>query len=432
VYRQRSAPEQRPDAARAPVCADTSIVGLHRRAGNRAVARLLLAREVGWKGPDVVTAGKGWNTGEKRVGKIRRIPLQDLPVGLQKETATHWVWDDKEHTKGHTATESTTLRALSPETAKGRAIVLAPAALDPAKDVEVVVFLHGYTEGTHRPFAGWRALQMPKAEGSQHVKDLRRGIEKDDTAPVRDVALDQAEAQLEESGQTQTVIVLPQGGLHSQFGNVGPDYAPAIVSRLVKEGIWAKAPNVARVTMAGHSGAGATLGGMAGRAELTGDLVILDAINGAGEREGFWNWAKARLEADLRVLQDAGRTDERKLEHLRTAPKLRGFYSDDGYKPQYDALEGAIDDWFRAHCSELGPFAGCLRANFTFTHVAVGHEELMRGAKIETARAAGTGTILEALRSLHRPAYKSTGECPPLPASAVPRTRPAKRQPALR
>ena len=297
------------------------VFDLYRRAGNRAVARLLVARDVGWKGPDVVTAGKGWNTGEKQVGKIRRIPLQDLPVGLQQDTATYWQWDDKEHTKGHWQTESTSLKSLSPEKATGRAVVLVPKALDPLKEVEVVVFLHGYTEGTARPFAGWRALQMPKNEGSRHVQDLRKGIDADDTAPVRDVALDEAEAQLEESGQTQTIVMLPQGGLHSQFGAKGnydfdgEHFAWTVMARLTKEGVFKRAPYVGRISMAGHSGAGATLGNMASASvepddksgAITGDLVLFDAINGDGERGKFWKWVKNRLEMDLAVLKSGKR-----------------------------------------------------------------------------------------------------------------------------
>src|ERR671923_1335292 len=97
------------------------------------------------------------------------------------------------------------------------------------------------------------------------------------------------------------LIVLPQGGLHSQFGKAGTasfnagTYVPEIVTRLHKEGVWKNAqkkpvdkePGVRRVTMAGHSGAGATLAGMAsgagGSSAVTRDLVLYDAINGPGE-----------------------------------------------------------------------------------------------------------------------------------------------------
>jgi hypothetical protein len=120
----------------------------------------LVQRDIGWK--DASTAGKGWNVGPQSVGKIRRLPLQDLKRGLEKDVAQKFVLDDPDTGEGHFEPESTKIPALSPESAKGRAIVLVPEALDATNDIEVVVFLHGFTEDTGRPFAGWRALTPPK------------------------------------------------------------------------------------------------------------------------------------------------------------------------------------------------------------------------------------------------------------------------------
>ena len=39
----------------------------------------------------------------------------------------------------------------------------------------------------------------------------------------------------------------------------------------------------------------------------------------------------------------------------------------------------------------------------------------MRGSLAGRPRAAGTGTILEAIRDLHPPRYLSTSACPPMP-----------------
>src|SRR4051794_36203872 len=108
-----------------------------------------------------------------------------------------------------------------------------------------MVFLHGFTEDpSERPFAGWRALAKQPVVDKTKLKPaalakletlerLRTGKDSTDTAPVRDVALDQAEAQLEESGQKQLVMILPQGGLQSQFGSFDPGkYVAEIVRRL--------------------------------------------------------------------------------------------------------------------------------------------------------------------------------------------------------
>lgn len=216
------------------------------------------------------------------------------------------------------------IRDLTTESAERRAIVLLPKALDATQDVEFVVFLHGFTEDASiRPFAGWRAYKPPPSKGAPAKKAKaetaterwRHGIDPTDVAPVRDVALDQAEQQLEDSGQKQVLIVLVQGGLTSQFGDKGDknfdagDYVAKIASRLLSEHCWLDGkgnpvtdhpPNVTRIVMAGHSGAGATLANMTNEAvrgilpagdkrmpkavpssPLTGDLVIFDAINGS-------------------------------------------------------------------------------------------------------------------------------------------------------
>jgi hypothetical protein len=416
-------------------------------AGNRAVAGLLsqrapaIQRYVGWKDAYTKT-GYGWNADERAVGKIRRIPLEGLGAGLKGELASRRVWD-KTAKKWSTVIESTKISALSPETAsKGKAIVLVPEALDATKPIEVVVFLHGHTEGTHRPFAGWRTLVMRgKPTG------LRQGIDAGDVAPVRDVALDQAPQQLEESGQTQTVIVLPQGGLHSQFGKAGDytfsaKYVDDVVKRLKTENVWkdakkqpvANPPAVARVTMAGHSGAGATLAGMAnkkpGIAAIAGDLVILDAINGPGELGAFKAWTRARLDEALAVIKDTTKDEAAKLAYLRKAPKLRGYFTA-GYQSMYHLLDDDIVQWFSDNDSELGVFAPCLRANFTLAPIGLQHEELMRGAAAGTARGKA-GNILDALVGLHPPARATTADCPAMPAPLSGRKPKPKAKPKLK
>jgi hypothetical protein len=465
--------DQRPSAAltRDATTLHASIMGLQRGAGNRAVGGLLrsprarvVQRKVGWTGAS--TEGHGWNVDERPVGAVRRIPLEGLQEGLRQESATR-----------HEKRESTKIKELSPESAMGRAIVLVPKALDAEQKIEVVVFLHGFSEHDGRPFAGWRTFAPPppppdkdkvkvkakKTKAEERLERLRHGIDVDDVAPVRDVALDQAEQQLEENGQTQVVIVLPQGGLHSQFGTAGDTnfdsgaYVREIVSRLLSEGAWKdahgnavkkKAPEVGRVSMAGHSGAGATLANMARRSvaeaavpaankgakkrggnavekparssTLTGDLVLFDAID-SSELGAFQQWALMRLNQDLPVLKALAASKDptseaEGLEYLRKAQKLRGYTSDVGYEPTYDALNKTIDRWFDEHAGELGPFAPCLRANFTFVHIGGDHEELMRGVEAGQDRA-GAGTIRDALQALH-PEMRTTADCPPMPASA--------------
>lgn len=262
---------------------------------------------------------------------------------------------------------------------------------------------------------------------------------------MRDVALDQAEQQLEESENPQTVIVLPQGGLHSQFGKEGEytfdagQYAADVVDRLVRENVWKKKPEVGRVSMAGHSGAGATLAKMAresvkfeaskkpgtsaGAAPLTGDLVLFDAING-NELGAFTAWATMRLDQDLAALQGKSETDQ--LKYLETSQKLLAFHSVDY---DFTDLEKAINHWFEKHAAELkplGPLANCLCANFSVVGLPVHHEELMRGVPAGQKRDAGSGGILAALRALH-PHPTTAAACPPPATRPKPPDKPGRK-----
>ena len=421
---------QRGTSAAAPATLRSSILALHRSAGNRAVTALL-QRKVGWS--DASQQGNAWNADERRVGKVRRIPLEGLAEGLDAKV------------KRPTGRK---IAGLSSEGATGKAIVLVPAALDATASIEVIVFLHGFTEGLHRPYAGWRELVDPKpptaGQGKvleERLPRLRQGVDAKDTAPVRDVALDQVEQQLEESGHTQLVIVLPQGGLKSQFSKDGTAnfdagrYVTEIVTRLGTEKRWwgragkpiEASPSVRRVTMAGHSGAGAALSNMTneavrakrgvkpgkGSSALTGDLVIYDAINGS-QLDRFIEWTTMLLDDEFAKLTDDGVTDEAKLFHLQVAPKLRGFTTD-AYIDAYIALDDAINRWFASHSAKLGAWAGCLRANFALDFVDVSHEELMRGSLAGRPRAAGTGTILQAIQHLHPARFLSNKACPSMP-----------------
>jgi hypothetical protein len=334
-----------------------------------------------------------------------------------------------------------------------------PEALDATGSIEVVVFLHGWTEGLHRPYAGYRELTDPaptlegqSAGAKERLPRLRQGLDASDKTPVRDVALDQAEQQLEESGQTQLVMILPQGGLHSQFSKTGTKdfdalpFVKEVVTRLKTEKRWKDGsgavidgePTIGRITMAGHSGAGAALSHMANAtvnaklhtkfetgtsSALDASLVLYDAINGS-ELEAFKRWVTLRLDEDYAVLMDPTTTDEAKAFHLQMVPKLRG-YTTDAYIDQYIRLDKHIADWFAKH-PKLGPWAPCLRANFTLEYLDVDHEEIMRGGKAGTPRTGGAGNIADAIRSLHPPRYMTPSACPAIPTPLEDRYKASK------
>jgi hypothetical protein len=440
-----------------------ALLALQRAAGNRAVSSLLTPvqrkggkpapalkpQDFGWTDAAKTEEGYKWNVDAQDRGEIHRIPLEGLTVGFQG--------------KGESE--------LTKESAAGKAIVLVPwstsLALKAANaKLTVVIFLHGFTEDPkERPFGGYRALdpdKSPKKAPGDDAAPLRKGIDSNDVMPVRDVALDDAEGQLQDSGNPLTIMVLPQGGLESQFGTAGGQqfdaaaYVREIIARVVNKRdflVTDKDPEtiVGRTTMAGHSGGGFALAEMArvstrndrerkkaaeakkdytpspsASSELTGDLVLFDAIRWH-DLGAFEDWAKMRLDTDLTALQNiktepAAKREADRRDYLAKSQKLRGYYSTGStYGDKYKALQINIDKWFSDHADELAPLgvAGCLHANFSVMHSVTGsHEEIMRGTEAGKTRIRdvgkpreNAGSILAALEALD-PDYKAT--CPPL------------------
>jgi hypothetical protein len=286
---KRLAPARSTPSPRSPAWAE-GLLGLQRVAGNRAVISVL-QRVGGWS--DAAKDGqgtddrKGWNEGEHRVGSIRRIPIEGLTEGNQR------AWQSA----------GSASAALTDESAAGRAIALVPADLAPGKDVDVLLFFHGYAETTARPYAGWRQ------RSSDHT--------------VRDVAQDHMEQQLQGSGATQMIGVLAQGGEQSEFGgksgraDFDPDtYIGQVLHALEAIGAVNHPLKLGRVIMAAHSGGGHLVRAMEvgeGRAHMPshlGELVLFDAINTAQELNAATSWVTAHLNADVRALADPNATEE--------------------------------------------------------------------------------------------------------------------------
>src|SRR6516165_2816993 len=227
--RVSTAPVRSTPSPRLPAWAE-EVLRLQRVAGNRAVS-LALQRVGGWSNAAKDGRGtddrKGWNEGEHRVGSTRRIPIEGLGEGNQR------AWQSA----------GSASAALTVESAAGRAIALVPADLAAGKDVDVLLFFHGYAETTERPYAGWR----------QRTSDRT----------VRDVAQDHMEQQLQGSGATQMIGVLAQGGEQSEFGGKGgradfdPDaYIGQVLHTLEAIGAVNHPLKLGRVIMAAHSGGG--------------------------------------------------------------------------------------------------------------------------------------------------------------------------------
>ena len=373
----------------------------------------------GWSDAD--KRGSSWNSGEKDIGTMRRIPIEGLDIGKQSEDAA-----------GNAA--------LTEESAAGRAILVAPQGIKSTLPVDVMVHFHGYTETANRPYAGWRQNKT--------------------TGAVRDVALDRVEQQLQAAqGEHQLVAILAQGGTRSEFGEGGgkyaldpAGYARAVLDKATEIGAWgphAPNPDMGRTILSGHSGGAHTIS-HALAAELVkpkkgkkgskskgkaktqakgksafAEVVLFDAITGSGELDTFIEWVGARLDFDLAAI-NAAPTPTAKSAYLASSTRFRGYYA--SYKAYYLTLKESIIAWFRKNYRELGPYAEELWTHYQVIDTGMsgsGHEYVMRGSA-PGSKKHGRGNITDAIEALGSPtAAKSMAETLGLPAAQAPSSSPA-------
>jgi LAS superfamily LD-carboxypeptidase LdcB len=273
------------------------------------------------------------------------------------------------------------------------AVVLIPPSLaGHTGPVEVLVHLHGHGIGF-------------RTQTAELLKQVRHAGTK--VGEVRDVAIDQTEAQLAASGR-RMVGVLPQGGTHSEFGhNFDPkSYSADVFTRLVALGFWKQAPEIQGVVLSGHSGAGATfarmMGGKSTRPEYLREVVMFDSINGSNELGAISGWLVRQLGSDLKALTGVASAQLRQ-EYLATSFRFRGYFSHPSsattdrkkkgywiYLDMYGQLEARLNKWFADHDEELQSLGvgGQLRQNYLPIIDAgpVQHERIM-GEKSRFAEA---------------------------------------------
>jgi len=309
------------DAAR-PVAHDLS-----RRSGLSVQRDREPGWDPGWASP---TGGfvSGWDAEEKKVGKIRRIPVDFLQLGNQEESKS-----------GQTT-----------ESAKGRAIVLIHAQLDTKKPVQVLLHFHGMNVG-YRESGG----------------------------KVRDEAIDRIEQQMEASSLSpQLVGVLPQGTTGAESGKDASGnltfnsdaYLAEIFNTMAFMGVWLYSPKISSVLLSGHSGAGGLINekmltGASGSSlpSKMGELALYDAINGPREFAAVKVWVKKQLDLDVSELNNKTTIDE-KLAYLKSSMRVRVYYTNNLFytkwtvgplDPKYGLpLKPFIDDWFKTNNAALG------------------------------------------------------------------------------
>jgi len=268
---------------------------LHGLAGNAAV-RLILQRQGGW--PGASSKGPAWNDPKaKAVGKVWRIAIAGLKGGTSEVS--------KDADSAHTT-----------EAADHRAIVLIPDGFKPSEKEEILLYFHGHTEAWRGQYAGWRQRTFKETRGTRKAK-----LVSDDT--VRDVALDQIEQQIEKSGHSQMIGILPQGGPQHQFGKIKADeYIKDVLGRVNAEypNKLKKVPSSWEIILSGHSGGGfevsAIVSGTSKPAKLKA-IILCDAEAMA------WD-IKRRLEEDLKFLAYPDNTGAAST-YLASRPSVRAF-----------------------------------------------------------------------------------------------------------
>jgi hypothetical protein len=168
------------------------VLALQRTAGNAAVGRLM--RQVGW--PKTSARSPNHDKTSPAAG-VDRYPLFDPKLGGSTDPS---LTDEIK-------------KKVTDEESGNRAIVLVPTALKPENDVQVWLHFHGSNR------AGYR----------------REGSTVRDVDPEKDRADEQLSKSIAEKGDTQVVVIMPQGSFDStpDFGDAATAPA-AYVTRVLK------------------------------------------------------------------------------------------------------------------------------------------------------------------------------------------------------
>jgi hypothetical protein len=305
----------------------------------------------------VVPPGSPWNAAAVELLDVVRVPIDNLAAGLP---AT--VPDSRND--GWTS-----------EKPYRRCVAIVPKGIaQQPGPFDCLVHLHGFTTG----------CRQVASYGPDHA--LRRG-------EVYDVELDRwalqvgnwARATREAGGDCRLVVVLAQGTGGSQFGaaNAGiaglAPYLDEAVAALVGSGHLPAGATAGNLVLTAHSAGGLALFQTLGNAGI-GDrlkmVVLLEAINGPRELEGWSGWIKSRIAreaARIAALPPAGRDDA-----VNRSFRFAGFCGDGdgGYVSRYQCLRDKMPDWLAGQSAKLGsaPLFARWTARWTIHEIPGGHD----------------------------------------------------------
>ena len=321
------------EAARVVPAYARGLVALQRTAGNAAVGRLM--RVVGWPKTSKTSPNHGKTSPAPGVD---RYPLYDPALGGSTDPSL-----DKH------------IRKVTDEESGNRAVVLVPTELKPAGDVQVWLHFHGSLR------AGYRL------EG-RTVRDVDAEKDRSDEQLSKSIA---------EKGDTQIVVIMPQGSFAStpDFGDAVTDPS-AYVKRVL--GILDKDTGI-KITAKGLVVTGWSFGGnyiaeLAEKEAKTGthlldSVVLYEGVNNFRKREpdpkdpetdpDKKKWithdylaSSNRIDAYLKLVARNLKADLAKLDGLTAAAataylaksfRFLAYYGESGdYTVSYDMLEQGI------------------------------------------------------------------------------------------
>ena len=342
----------------------------------------------------------GWNTGEIKVGSIRRILISGLKHGRQSNPETH---------AGYSGVTS--------ESAGGKAVVLIPDDFAETDDTPTTVLLHlhgfgsGYRQlddpvdlkkrldelnvkkgGLEQDLASKEALKTTANSELNKIRTQIRETEKQiakignqindklDYAKnlkpdqVRDIELYRMEQQLDQlhterqtakkarrASGPQIIAVLPQGGSSSEFGDITSNPLGYLTEVL---GVLPQKIEKYNLSVSGHSGGGPGVMSIAGavnkhkvkpgeQQHKVNQIILFDAINGSKESDAVRDWLQARVSADRTALAKK-KTPAEVDNYFKGRTAFRGYFSP-GYKSNYEAAKIITDELSKAKSTKPNP-----------------------------------------------------------------------------
>ena len=310
-------------------------------------------RQPGWSGLSATDP----NSGERLVGRVRRIPVDGLPGG-------------------------------SPQ-----AILALPAGITGGPGaVDVLLLFHGQNEG----YRGGR-----KGSGSG--------------GGPGDIDPDRIEMQLQDS-KRRMLAVLPQGSAKGEFGGLDPGtYLKAAFDALTAMKVWSAAPPRGSIIVAGHSGGGRTAVALeTGAPAAFAELALFDGINGPQELADVEAFVRNQLDSAAARLANPGVKNDKDKEGaiIATVPRLRLYHSGSasaapdrtptskGTQPNWPGLHAALRKtlagWFNDNSGRLSPAAAAeLRARIEV--LATGERNHHRLVGARSAPGSAVGALQDAI-----------------------------------